>query len=68
MKIDFGETTGEYLERILQWHTSFAWIPRRISAHDYRWLEYVQRRGNKDFWEGINWEYRAITKPPTGFI
>lgn len=62
MKFDFGETYAEKLERIEKWHITFAWIPHRVGSHDYRWLEYVHRRGYKcsgDFFN-IEWQYREL--------
>ena len=62
MKLDLGETYGEYLNRIKNWHKWFAWYPVRVASHDYRWLEYVERRGEEPshYMDDIFWVYRAI--------
>ena len=62
MKFDLGETTTEKLERVRKWHTIFAWLPHRVDSHDYRWLEYIERRGTVRIWIHtiIDWEYRLI--------
>lgn len=63
MKIDFGETEEENIERLEKWHTIFAWLPHRVDSHDYRWLEYIERRGIiYQYWSGpsVEWEYRLI--------
>lgn len=65
MKWDCGETWDEYKTRMWQWHRRFLLRPRRVSDHDCRWLEYVERRGIyrsgyvDSSWE---WEYRALDK------
>ena len=48
MKFDLGETFEEKRERLSHWHRWFAWRPVRISDHDYRWLEYVERKAELD--------------------
>jgi len=66
MKIDFGETHLEKVERLSKPHKWFAWYPVEISAHDYRWLEYVERTGyhflGVEFGAGWSWTYKAIPK------
>lgn len=44
MKFDCGETFEEKRQRLEQWHPKFAWLPIRVTDHDCRWLEYVERR------------------------
>jgi len=64
MKFDLGETWKEQEERLQRWHRWFAWHPVRVASHDYRWLEYVQRKGTWRYWDdefgsyGTIWEYR----------
>ncbi len=41
----------------MQWHRVFAWWPVKLSAHDCRWLETVERRYPNDYTN--IWEYRA---------
>ena len=64
MKIDFGETRLEKVDRLSKPHKWFAWYPVEISAHDYRWLEYVERKGRPSaLCEGLwFWKYKAIPK------
>ena len=67
MKIDFGETHSEKVERLSKPHKWFAWYPVEISAHDYRWLEYVERKGKFYLFSGgiqswWIWTYKAIPK------
>lgn len=63
MKLDFGETFEEKEKRLSKWHKFFAWYPVAISAHDYRWLETVRRKGvwyrSYDTYEW-DWEYRSL--------
>lgn len=44
------------------WHRWFAWHPVKVSDHDVRWLEVVERKGTYQWWGDSywNWEYRAI--------
>jgi len=64
MKFDCGRTIAEWIEARENWHDYFALIPRRISSHDCRWLEVIERKGSyveadyssNGYWE---WEYRA---------
>ena len=58
MKFDCGETWAEKYKRLTQWHDYFAWRPVRISDHDCRWLETIQRKGEV-LWGEWDWEYRA---------
>lgn len=60
MKFDCGETWQEKKARLSQWHRHFAWRPVKLSDHDCRWLEFVERRGSYECgWEwGWTWEYR----------
>jgi hypothetical protein len=44
MKLDFGETREEKDARLQEWHRWFAWYPVYVGPHDYRWMEYVERR------------------------
>lgn len=61
MKIDFGETVSERMERLQKWHTVFAWLPKQIDTHDYRWLEYVQRRAViLSYLQLVQWEYKTL--------
>lgn len=78
MKINCGPTPEERYaarkakqEAWKQWHSYFAWLPRRVGSGDCRWLEYVERRrvGHTEiamtFTGGVHcigsrWEYRAI--------
>jgi len=69
MKIDFGETQLEKIERLSKPHKWFAWYPVGISAHDHRWLEYVERTGRQsvlfDFISSQGcwfWTYKSIPK------
>ena len=68
MKFDCGETWEEYKERLSEWHSFFALIPRKVGEHDCRWLEVIERRMtyhprptllHKSFWAV---EYRAKEK------
>ena len=65
MKLDFGETWDEKKARLGNWHRYFAWYPVKINDHDYRWLEFVWRKGN---YSNINilwyWEYRSLQNEP----
>lgn len=45
MRLDFGETVVEEQERLTVWHKWFAWYPVFITSHDWRWLEFVERKG-----------------------
>ena len=58
MKFDLGETEKEMFDRISKWNWWFAWYPIRISSHDWRWLEYVQRCGNVEYTGLVRWNYR----------
>lgn len=47
------------------WHRKFAWLPIKVSKHDCRWLEYVERKGTYyfissvcGFVDGYTWEYK----------
>lgn len=65
MKFDYGETQVEKRKRLSQWHRWFAWRPVKVSDHDCRWLETVERKGL--FWhslfdEGCDWEYRGLNE------
>jgi len=64
MKIDFGETRLEKVDRLSKPHKWFAWYPVEISAHDYRWIEYVERTGRPSaLCDGLYfWRYKAIPK------
>jgi len=70
MKIYFGETHLEKVERLSKPHKWFAWYPVEISAHDYRWLEYVERTGKPSaYCDGLwFWRYKAIPKTVGGLI
>lgn len=63
MRFDCGETWQEEVARLSQWRDFFTLVPRRIKAHDCRWLETIQRKGSihgnvgDGFW--WEWEYRA---------
>lgn len=61
MRWDPHKGYEEYFTRRSKWHRWFAWRPISVSYHDYRWLEWVERKGN--YWageghSGWNWEYR----------
>ena len=63
MKFDCGETAQEEINRLGEWHRWFAWYPIKISEHDCRWLEFVERKIKiksiymEDFYDTF---YRAI--------
>ena len=64
MKIDFGESQLEKVERLSKPHKWFAWYPVEVGPHDHRWLEYVERTCRQstlsvDFWF---WTYKSIPK------
>lgn len=61
-------------KRLSEWHTYFAWMPRRISLDlnydKWIWLQTIERRGvfvdyvyyecySSEYWD---WEYREIQK------
>ena len=72
MKINCGPSLFERIEaaeeRKKDWHDFFALLPRRIAPGDCRWLETIQRKGERipgkfckggrvpGFWL---WEYRS---------
>lgn len=63
MKFNCGETWTEQKARLEQWHRWFAWYPVKISNHDCRWFETIERRGT--FWSPWgdafwHWTYRVI--------
>lgn len=66
MKFDCGETWIEKKIRLEQWHRWFAWRPVAVAPHDCRWLEYVERKGERyigcsgSCWD---WEYRPAPRP-----
>lgn len=47
------------LNKYKNWQRWFAWHPVRVSSSDVRWLEFVERRFDRE-WGAWNWEYRAI--------
>jgi hypothetical protein len=49
MRFDCGETAFEKKVRLSLWHKWFAWYPVKLSAHDCRWLEWVERRVINEF-------------------
>jgi hypothetical protein len=59
MRFDCGETWEEKRTRLGTWHRWFAWHPVRISDHDCRWLEVVERSAYfyGSYWQ---WYYRPI--------
>lgn len=62
MKFDCGETWLEKKARLERWHRKFAWWPAKLSDHDCRWLEWVERKGEYIEWfDGAywKWEYRG---------
>ena len=67
MRFDCGKRNS-YQKHMLRlralhwWHKWYAWFPVRVGPHDCRWLETVERRGER--WvswggSGWTWEYRA---------
>lgn len=32
------------VDRLSEWHRTFAWFPVRVGSGDCRWLEFVERR------------------------
>lgn len=63
MKISLGETFEEKQARLSEWHRWFAWHPVHLTGRDWRWLEYVMRRGDLvAHWAdvGWEWEYRSM--------
>ena len=65
MKLDFGETYGEHIKRMAQWHKWFAFHPVQVGPHDYRWLEYVQKKGIYTYnytGEDWKWSYKSLNK------
>lgn len=63
MKFDCGETWIETKERKSNWHRFFCLFPRKVSDHDCRWLEYVERKGT--YYSGYaycgwSWRYRSL--------
>lgn len=62
MKFDCGETWQEQQDRLMKWHTWFAWHPVRIGSHDCRWLENIERIGTPPKWfdDPWTWEYRSL--------
>lgn len=63
MKFDCGETYDERIGRLTNWHRWFAWHPIKVSDHDCRWLEYVERKITYEHFTYDTFtkrEYRAI--------
>lgn len=51
-------------ERLSNWHSFFAILPRRVGENDCRWLERIERKGTLAFqgWAlDWSWQYRAVT-------
>ena len=60
---------------ITEWHDWFAWWPIKVGEREWRWLEFVERKGTKvkvhklavdsDIWFTTwkyTWEYKEILK------
>ena len=63
MRWDCGETWDEKKARLSSWNPFYAWYPIKVSDHDCRWFECVQRKG--EYWvdwgdSGWNWEYKDL--------
>lgn len=55
-----SESGNTQAERLMQWHSWFAFFPVRIGEHKV-WLEFVERRAKEASWDGyggIIWEYK----------
>jgi len=64
MKLSFKEDKYALkIARLEKWHRYFALIPIRVAREDYRWLEYIERKGacigivNRRW----SWKYREIS-------
>lgn len=45
MRLSFGERGDRKRARKKKWHKFFPIFPRKISDHNWRWLEMIERRG-----------------------
>ena len=64
MKISNRQTNQEWFEKKKQWHRFFPLYPRYIKKNDFRYFEWIERKGTfyniyPCWWE---WEYRLIIK------
>lgn len=66
MRWNCGPTRADKREAKKRWHSWFAWLPTRVAPNDCRWMETIERRGERRLiangdgmpervWE---WEYR----------
>lgn len=61
------EPLSAKVERLSEWHRFFALLPYEVQPGDWRWLEFIERRGRRygdgffvrRFWV---WEFRARSK------
>lgn len=62
MKISNWTTNQEWFEKKKQWHRFFPLYPRKIGPNDYRFLEWIERRGIFNHTPPCNWsfQYRLI--------
>lgn len=45
------------------WHRWYAWRPVKVGEDDWRWLEYVRRKGEYFNWPGDSyWRYEYLPK------
>lgn len=66
MRLSFGKRRERKDKMKKKWHKFFPIFPRKISEHNWRWLEMIERSGIiSQGMEGAYWKYYYRTINPT---